>query len=282
MTLGEPLPLMLLLQVAYSGPTCRRVGRYHNLSLKLGKATAFNMVWELQQFASALAYSQVKDPKVFVDPKYEWISIGTETLRLDNLRGGMKKLIQTIKEQYLLLSGDSVWTAAPEGPVVDDLSNVRRGYSFLDESPFKGRKHAFFLSAVERHRLGTFSAAGEWAWDQNAIRRFFDRADRVWGHVIHALYVGLQLSTRATQFLQHQLRNADRPRNLIFQGREGLVISRYSKTTNIKGRDSCVPAFLTPLLTDVMLVLLGSGFRETQALLSGILHGDESRWLYRT
>ena len=90
--------------------------------------------------------------------------------------------------------------------------------------------------------------------------------DRVWDHFIHALYVGLQLSTRATQFLQHQLRNADRPWNLIFQGRDVLIISRYSKTTNIKNRNNCVPAFLTLLLTEIMLVLLGSGFRETQVL----------------
>ena len=267
---------------AYAGFHCRCVGRFYNLALKLGKATPFNMIWELQQFASALSYSQVKDPKVYVDPNYEWISIGTETLRLDVLRGGLERLVQTIKGLYIALSGDAVWPGSPGGPIVDDLSNVQRGYCFLDESPFKGARHSFFLSAVEQHKLGAFTAAGEWAWDRNAIRRFLDRADKIWGQVIHVLYIGLQLSTRATQFLQHQIRNGDRPRNLIFQGREGLFISRYSKTTNMKGRDNCVPAFLTPLLTEVMLVLLGSGFREAQAVLSGIQHGEESRWLYRT
>jgi hypothetical protein len=280
--LGKPLSVVLLPHIAHAGIRCRRVGRFYNLALKLGRATPFNMIWELQQFASALAYSQVKDPKVYVDPSYEWISIGTETLRLDLLRGGMDRLVKTIKEQYVLLSGDAAWPGPWEGPVVDDLSNVRRGYCFLEESPFKGTKHSFFLSAVEKHKLGAFTVAREWTWDRNAIRRFLDRADKIWGHVIHALYIGLQLSTRATQFLQHQIRNADRPRNLIFQGKEGLFISRYSKTTSMKGRDSCVPAFLTPVLAEIMLVLLGSGFREAQAVLSGIEHGEESRWLYRT
>ena len=78
------------------------------------------------------------------------------------------------------------------------------------------------------------------------------------GHSCPIHTVGLQLFTRATQFLQHQIRNGDRPRNLIFQEREGLFISRYNKTTNMKGRDNCVPAFLTPLLTEIMLVLLGA------------------------
>lgn len=80
------------------------VGRLHDLALKLGTPTTFNMVWELQQVASALAYSQVQDPNVFVDPDHTWISIGMERLRLDRLRSGMARLIQDVKAAFLHLS----------------------------------------------------------------------------------------------------------------------------------------------------------------------------------
>lgn len=81
----------------------------------------------------------------------------------------MENLIQTMKKQYCLLKRASVWTEVPEGPVINNLSTISQGYYLLDKSPFKDREHAFFLFAVEQHRQGMFSRAGEWAWDQNVI-----------------------------------------------------------------------------------------------------------------
>lgn len=232
--------------------------------------------------ASALAYSQVLDPNVFVDPDREWISIGTETLRLDHLRSGVARLIQDAKAAFLHLSQQDHWPSMSELHLTDDLGKTDRGYSFLDEAPFSNRKHEFFLSSVQNWKLGSLSANGHWSWDEAAIKEFLRRSDRMWGHVIYALFVGTQLSTRVNQFLQIQLRNADRPRNLIFQGKEALLLGRYSKTTHTKGRDNCIPAFLAEPLRDLMLVLLGSGQRETQAILAGVIYGEEARSLYRT
>lgn len=263
--------------------SCRHIGNLYDIVLRLGQLTIFNTLFELQQFASSLAYNQVAEPQVYVDPTYQWISIRDQTLYLQNLRDGMQKLVQTAKDIYLRLSGDDTWEGLPKGlKVVDDLSNTHRGYSFLEEQPFWSQRHAFFLSLVERRRLGTVMADGSWAWDHVAVREFLDSADRLWGHVIHALYVGVHLSTRVTQFLQHQIRNADRPRNLFFQGEEGFFFTRYSKTTHLKGRDSCVPAFLSDPLRELLLVLLGGGLREAQAVLAGVEYGEEARWLYRT
>ena len=232
--------------------------------------------------ASALAYSQVQDPNVFVDPDHAWISIGTEMLRLDRLRSGMARLIQDAKAVFLHLSQEDCWPTMSELHIVDDLGKTDRGYSFLEEAPFGNRKHAFFLSSVQNWKLGSLSGNGHWNWDEIAIKEFLHRSDRMWGHVIYALFIGTQLSTRVRQFLQIQLRNADRPRNLIFQGNEAMLLSRYSKTTNMKGRDNCIPAFLAEPLRDLLLVLLGSGQRETQAILAGVIYGEESRSLYRT
>lgn len=243
--------------------------------------TTFNMIWELQQFASSLAYGQVKDADVFVDPGYAWISIHGKTLHLDRLRQGMEDLLREVKDSFVSLSG-ATWPAPHNDPVVENLSNTQRGYCFLEEDAFNKKKNSFFLSAVERYGLGTLNAEEMWIWNELAIRKFLDRADTVWGHFIHALYVGLQLSTRATQFLQLQLRNADRPRNFVFQGKECIVLNRYSKTTNTKGTDGCIPAFLPAPLANIFLELLSSGFREAQALLAGVVYGSEARWHYRT
>lgn len=244
--------------------------------------TTFNMIWELQQFASSLAYGQVKDPDVFVDPGYAWISIHGKVLHLERLRGGMQDLLREVKDSFIALNGEAAWPVLQNDPIMENLSNTQRGYCFLQEDPFSKRKYDFFLSAVQRHKLGTLNTEGAWIWNNLAIRKFLDRADAVWGHFIHMLYVGLQLSTRVTQFLQYQIQNADRPRNFVFQGKECIVINRYSKTTNAKGKDDCIPAFLSAPLAEILLVLLGSGFREAQALLVGVVYGSEARWCYRT
>lgn len=194
----------------------------------------------------------------------------------------MARLIQDAKAAFLHLSQQDDWPTTSESHIVDDLGKADRGYSFLQEAPFANRKHAFFLSSVQNWKLGSFSGDGNWNWDEIAIKEFLHRSDKMWGHVIYALFIGTQLSTRVSQFLQIQLRNADRPRNLICQGNETLLLGRYSKTTNMKGRDNCIPAFLAEPLRDLLLVLLGSGQRETQAILAGVIYGEESRSLYRT
>lgn len=259
------------------------MGHYFNAALKLGRPTTFNMLWEMQQAASTLAYGQVQDPNVFVDPKYEWLSISGKTMRLEALRGGMTHQMDLIKEEFLELTGETKWPDLQGIEVVDDLGNHQRGYSFLEESPFKERRTEAFFRVVERWRLMSYvPESGEWRWDRRAVKQFLCKADSLWCRVVHALYVGTQLSTRVTQFLQHQLRNADRPRNLVFQGKEALFIGRYSKTTNMKGADACIPAFLPAPLKDIVLVLLGGGFREVQALLARVIYGEDAVRVYRT
>lgn len=192
-------------------------------------------------------------------------------------------MIKQIKDSFIHLSGDLTWPAPSQmSHIENDIENVKRGYCFLEEAPYREARYSFFLATVERFRLGAFVRPQEWAWDMAAIQSFLDRTDEVWGHVMHLLYVSLHLSMRVTQFLQHQFRNADRPRNLVFQGAEGISIMRYSKTTNATGADACTPAFLSAPLCEILLVLLGSGFQEAQAILTGIAYGQKARWLYRT
>ena len=234
----------------------------------------------MQQATSALAYAQVKEPRVFVDPDHKWISIGTETLSLNRLRAGMQSLVQEVKQCYCMLSGSSSWPMPDDLTIKDNLRKSTRGYCFLEELPFRETQHSFFLSAVECHKLATLGSDGNLSWDMVSVRKFLCSADLMWGHLIHALYIGLQLSTRVTQFLQHQIQNADRAQNIFFQGSECLFIGRYSKTTNMKSKDGCVLAFLATLLRDLLFVLLSSGLREAQVLLAGLEYGKEACWLY--
>ena len=162
-----------------------------------------------------------------------------ETLHLDHLQSRMARLIQDAKTAFLHLSQDDDWPIMSKLHIVDNLGKMGRGYSFLEEAPFVTCKYAFFLSSVQNWKLGSFSGNGHWNWDKIVIKEFLHHSDRMWGHVIYALFIGTQLSTHVQQFLQIQLCNIDRPCNLIFQGNEAMLLGRYSETTNMKERDNC-------------------------------------------
>ncbi|KAG0692517.1 hypothetical protein DFH29DRAFT_1008531 [Suillus ampliporus] len=53
-----------------------RIARVHEKVLSLGRPTTFNMIYEMQQYASSLAFNQTQEAKVFVDPDFKWITIG--------------------------------------------------------------------------------------------------------------------------------------------------------------------------------------------------------------
>ena len=193
----------------------------------------------------------------------------------------MQHLIQMVKDIYICLSEVERWPGQPQNlHIMDNFMNLSRGYCFLDKEPFRSKKHAFFISLVEREKLGTFLANRTWHWNHVAIKDFLQHMDVLWGHLIHVLYVGVHFSSRITQFLQYQIRNADCPRILLCQGEEAFFLSRYSKTTNLKGKDTCTPTVLSAPLKELLLVLLGDGFRKAQAILAGIVYGEETRWLY--
>jgi len=240
------------------------------------------MLCEMQQMASSLARMQVHEPKVFIDPDYLWLGIKNECLHLDSFHAGLQSIVSEIKNLYVSFSGDAAWPAVPDHLMSDDMENTSRGYCFLEESLFKEERHSFFFSAVERHELGGFSSDGNWVWNNFKISDFLHRADSIWGHVIHALYIGTHLSLRATEVLLYQIQNDDWLQNLLFQGKKIIFFCRYSKTTSSRGADGCIPAFLPEPLQDIVLVLLGGGFKEVQALLAGIKYGEHARYLYHT
>lgn len=84
--------------------------------------------------ASALVFSQVKEPNAFVNPDCTWISIGTETLYLDHLHSGMARLIEDEKAAFLYLSQQDDWPTMSELHIIDNLGKMDRGYSFLEDS----------------------------------------------------------------------------------------------------------------------------------------------------
>ncbi|KAG1718527.1 uncharacterized protein EDB91DRAFT_1090004 [Suillus paluster] len=259
-----------------------RVARVHEKALSLGRPTSFNMIYEMQQYASSLAFNQTQEAKVFVDPDFKWITIGVETMHLDKLREGIQHLAQDMKSRYRALTqSNNVMTKMPD-QVKDDLTNTTRGYSFISENPFFEKRHSLLLFLVEQYNLAMVDNAGRIAWNIPAVKELLRRTLRIWEPAYHLLYITTHISSRGTQFIDHQISNADRHRNLFMQGAEMFLLTGYSKKTSITDRDSCTPGFVPKDIAFWILEFLGGGLRTAEAILAGIVYGKDAEHLYRT
>ncbi|KAG2033932.1 hypothetical protein BDR03DRAFT_984745, partial [Suillus americanus] len=258
------------------------VARIHHRVLRLGPPTTFNFIYEMQQYASSLALNQMKEPNVYVDPEVRSITIGTQTMRMEKLREGIQDILKEFKFHYATLMGDNVVLTGMPDKVKDDHTNTMRGYSFLSESPFHGKRHSTFCYLVEYYTLAVVDGEGRIAWNIPGIKELLGRTLRVWEPLYHLLYITTHISCRGTQFIDHQVCNVDRNRNLFMGGNEMFLLTGYSKKTGITDRDSCTPGFVPKDVAFWVLELLGGGLRNAKAILAGIAYGKEAEHLYKT
>ncbi|KAG1785486.1 uncharacterized protein HD556DRAFT_1314257 [Suillus plorans] len=259
-----------------------RVARVHDRVLRLGRPTTFNIIYEMQQYASSLVFSQTREPNVYVDPDVKSITIGVHTMHMDKLRDGIQRLLQVSKSRYSALTNDIFMLKMVPEQVKDDLTNSTRGYSLVSEDPFFKNRHAMFFYLVDHYDLAMVDNAGRIAWNIPGIKDLLRRSSCVWEPIYHLLYITTHISCRGTQFVDHKISNSDRHRNLFMQGMEMFLLTAYSKRTGITDRDSCTPGFVPKDIAFLVLEMIAGGLRTAEAILAGVAYGAEAEHLYRT
>jgi hypothetical protein len=203
-------------------------------------------------------------------------------MQLKNLRDGINELFNEVERRYTTLTkGNRIVKATPDD-IIDDLTNTTRGYSFLSEEPFKQKAHSLFYFLVEEYGLAMVDSDGRIGWNIPQIKEFLRRSSYVWEPLYHLLFITTHISSRGTQFIDHQITNADRHRNLFVQLGEMFLLTTYSKTTSVTNHDSCTPGFLPKQVAYWVLEFLGGGLRNAESILAGIAYGKEVEHVYRT
>jgi len=240
------------------------------------------MLYDMQKFASSIAYSQVKEPNVYVSADFRSITIGVHTMQLDDLRNGIKDLLNEVEIRYTAFTKGNRFIDAMPDDLTDDLTDTTRGYSFLSEDRFKQKQHSLFYFLVEQYDLAMVDNTGRIGWNVPQIKELLRDSLHVWAPLIHLLYITTHISSRGTQFIDHQITNADRHRNLFVQLDEMFLLTTYSKTTSVTDHDSCTPGFLPKQVAYWLLEFLGGGLRNAESILAGIAYGPEAEHIYRT
>ncbi|KIK81861.1 hypothetical protein PAXRUDRAFT_27760 [Paxillus rubicundulus Ve08.2h10] len=118
-----------------SGVTGRRVAWLQTWRLQ----TPFNMITEVLQYTSTLAFCEKKDLKVLVAPDYSAFMVGTETMLLERFQDGLGATTEKIWLMYdEVVLNDRCFNMLL-AHIVDDISNDSWGYYFLEELPFSER-----------------------------------------------------------------------------------------------------------------------------------------------
>jgi hypothetical protein len=252
----------------------------HNSALALGQNTPFNALYELQQFASSLAFNQIRPPRLWWSESFDEVSVDGATLNLAKFRAGIDLLIKTTWEMYDGLTGGKRFVDRIPENFVDRLPNDTHGYSFLSHGPFTSNPHGLLQHLVKDLDLAFVDGYGRLSWNIPALRRFFDTSDQM--NTLHSVlaFILTSPSNRVTQFTDYKFKNDLRPRNLHMLQQEMFLLSRYNKMTNLTGYDECIPCFYPKRLQDLTLELLAGGLRECEVLFSSILYGPEAAGRY--
>ena len=236
----------------------------------------------MQQFASSLSFNHIRTPRLFWSDSMDRVTISGETLVLSQFRSGIQRLLEDTQVLLRRLTGGKRFvTKLPEN-IRDDLPNTTRGYSWLDHGPFTNVPHAYlsYLIQSSEWELAYLNSSGSLSWNIIALHEVMDVCAQLNANIMLLNYIFTD--NRATQLADQQIRNALQPRNLYHALKAMFWLTRHTKTSNLTGRDACIPAFIPPDLVDIMIQYLAGGIREVEEIFSNLLYSAESAAHYRT
>jgi hypothetical protein len=252
----------------------------HKKYLTLGQPTAFNTIYETQQFVSAVSFNQVRPPKVWWSEDFTTLSVDGKTLILGKFRDGIRAAFKAAWDIYNKITGHQRFATLIPTNFKDNLGDDTRDYSFLSHGPFTHHPHALLAHVIQERRLSFVDGSGRVSWNKPALRQLFDEFRKLNALWCCLSYILPTISTRITQFLDHKYRNDNRTRNLHTLLKDMFFIIKYHKMTNLTGRDACIPAFFPDVLKELSLEILAGGLRDCEAILAPILYGREAKQLY--
>jgi hypothetical protein len=239
-------------------------------------------LYETQQFTSALSFNQVRTPKLFWSPLMDRVSISGETLVLSKFRLGLQALIADTRSMLDTVTGGRRFATKLPEDFKDDLPNTTRGYSWLNHGPFTDVPHAYLSHLLQAgdHDLAFFTDDGSLSWNVPALHEILNQFAGINANLMLLNYIFSD--NRATQLCDQQIRNALQPRSLYNALRSMFWFTRRTKTSNLTGSEACIPTFIPPVVSDIMIEYLAGGIREVEEIFANILFSKETAALYHT
>ena len=165
----------------------------------------------------------------------------------------------------------------------DDLNNETRDYSFLDHGPFTKKSHLLMTYLVKESPWEfSVDALDRLSFNMPAVHDYLDACSDLNRILCTLSYLLPIMANQIIQFVGNTVRNMDRRRNTNMLITELVYFNGYHKMGNTTGVDVCIPAFVPPVLQELMLEYLCGGIRETKEVFGGIAYGSTAAKAYHS
>lgn len=255
--------------------------------LKLGKATVFQHIFDLQHLVSSLAFSTTIPPKVTMDLQYQkFFIVGQNIAYIDRHRAGVQDSFARFWAGYKSLTGglEPLFEAPSDGVILDDLASENRGYAcYVDKHWVRGGDiNAFLYHMIERRRLAYTGVGGVVSLDRAGCRQLMLDIERMLEEPWHfAFQHTTAVHFRVQQLMQHRLINGDRPRNLLLPAGKMIELTRANKDSNVSEHDSCIANFYCKAVQDITMEVVCGGIRHALVVLAAVCYGEDVAQIYR-
>ncbi|KAJ6557774.1 hypothetical protein B0H19DRAFT_1261366 [Mycena capillaripes] len=213
----------------------------------------FNVVCDLQRWASSIAVNTVRPPSTMVSPDRMKITHDGSTLDITAYRSGIQDVLRDLKvDLHKLLYGYDTELNIPDAPV-DKWTETERGYSFVNNHDYIPPDSYF------SHLLHSSGADLTWT---DADGRLHFKLPSVNRHVhqdalfIRKLVVFIASSctvSRTAEFLEAKMKNSTRRRELFMHLQDLWIVVRRMKWDNLVCHAVFVPHLVPACVRNLLL-----------------------------
>jgi hypothetical protein len=205
-----------------------------------------------QTFASTLARSQQKPPAASTSSCGGCITYKDKTLEVARWRTGLRQIYEQTKKQLHALCNHQDIPVTIPAIVADDMTERRRGYSWLDNGQFV-KPHALMEILIKDEALGICTKGLDGLiFKTGPMRNLMDQASQI----IEGLSILCSTlpgqTARAAEFVEHKIRNSTRPRTFFRNDGADWLVTRRLKTENLTHKEAFVPSKLPPELQELL------------------------------
>src|ERR1700742_184162 len=249
-------------------------------NLKPGVISPFNIIWDYQRFASALALSTPAPPTTTIDNAAEFVTYEDQRMSIEEWIQGLRKAFNHAKSLLDALCSGFNTSISNLSEVTDNMSNTSHGYSWLDQVKLPNNMPLLqHLMSDPSLSPATLDSSGQLQWMPSRIIQFINTA----AELVDLLAV-LNMTVpgqpcRAAELVDHHIQNGLRSRNVFYVHGSLWIITRRVKSENLTQRETFVPVKLPPELSDLNIAYL-LFIRPLEVFFSQVIYDDAAASLY--
>jgi hypothetical protein len=212
----------------------------------------FNNVVDSQRFASALSRNQPRPPTCTVSDDGRFVTYKEITMEIEKWILGLHALLADTKTMVKeLCHGKTIDVTIPDN-VPDDMSENKRGYSWLDNGTFvKNRALLDILMHIPGLKVAQVTQGGL-VFNTSYMQYFMGKASDIQDNLSVLCDATPGQTARATEFIETKIRNSNRPRNFFRRHGADWFIIRRVKSESMMRKEVFIPKKVPPELQELL------------------------------